>query len=291
LKKGDELAGVENSSNKGRLARNKPSLKRPIYVFLICLAGWTLAQTDLGFFGFVVPKIMGAFRITPATLGNFIAIMFVFGAIAEYLWGAAADRFGRKPVFQWTVLLYSIFTFLRGIATNFGIFGVFSTLANASAQGEAPLTNVIMTEEAPARWRGVFVGLLQIGLPLGWLIGSIITVPVVAAWGWRAVFFIGIIPALFLLVLRFWFPETKRYTETRKSGVTRPSAGGRIKLLLSPKYRRQALSVFFFTLFWDGAVAGPLFFLPTYVETVKHFSFAEGTMLVGLAYGVGPSAT
>ncbi|HLI91621.1 MAG TPA: MFS transporter [Ktedonobacteraceae bacterium] len=273
--------------------------RQPLFIFGLCLLGWTLAQMDQAFFGFVIPQVAKEFHLTLGDIGLILAITSVATGIGVVVWGILTDRLGRKPVFQITLIFYAIFTALQGLAPGAVTFTIARGLAGIGTGGEAPLTNTIVAEESPARWRGVLTGILQIGYPLGWFIASLITVPIVLAYGWRAVFFVGIVPALFIIVLRVAFKETRRFEALKavREGkiaaeqtnvVASKEKAERVSLseLFSPELRRTTIVLFIATFLWAGAYGGIAFYLPTYLQAVKGFTFAQATYLTGIAYGI-----
>ena len=131
-----------------------------------------------------------------------------FGALTS---GWLADRFGRKPVFQGTLLVYSLFTGLSALVAGPAGLMVMRFLAGLGLGGELPVASTLVSEFAPAKRRGTLVVLLESFWAYGSVLAAVIGFLVVPQFGWRVAFLIGALPALYALVLRRSLPESPRF--------------------------------------------------------------------------------
>jgi len=131
-----------------------------------------------------------------------------FGALAS---GWLADRWGRKAIFQTTLLTYSLFTGLSALAGGPITLMLVRFLAGLGLGGELPVVSTMVSEFSPAKQRGRFVVLLESFWAYGSVLAALIGFLVVPTLGWRAAFLIGALPALYVVVIRRWLPESPRF--------------------------------------------------------------------------------
>ena len=113
-----------------------------------------------------------------------------------------ADRFGRTRALIFSVALYSVFTAACGFATTLTQLVVFRTLLGIGMGGEWASGAALVSETWPAEHRGKALGFMQSGWAIGYAAAALVNAAVQPAFGWRAVFFVGILPAFFTLWVR-----------------------------------------------------------------------------------------
>ncbi len=140
-----------------------------------------------------------------------LSIGFAFTIVAAVAMGLAADRFGRRLALAVCLAFSSLFVGVQGLAESVATLTVFRALAFGFSGGLSPITNAFIAESAPPRIRGIMVGLLQCGYPIGWFLASILVVPLMTHYGWRSIFLVGfaVVP-LAALVYRL-VPESPRF--------------------------------------------------------------------------------
>jgi MFS transporter, putative metabolite:H+ symporter len=184
--------------------------------------GWLFDSMDSGLMSFILARLKVEWSLSPdqiavaASAG--LAGMFVGGALA----GSLADRFGRKTVFQSTLLIFSLGTGLCSLAQGPVSLCLLRFLVGLGLGGELPVAAALVSELAPARHRGRLVVLLESFWAFGWAAAAIIAEILArraesAGYGfpWRAAFLIGALPALYVFVLRRALPESPRYLTSR----------------------------------------------------------------------------
>lgn len=133
--------------------------------------------------------------------------------IGAALSGELSDRLGRRTVILYTLLIYSIGSFLCGMATEYWMLIVFRFLTGFGLGGELPAATTLASEMSPLRSRGRNVVLVESFWAWGWLAASLVAFLLIPSHGWRIAFFVGAVPALFAAILRFRVPESPRYLE------------------------------------------------------------------------------
>ncbi len=191
-------------------------------LLLLSGLGWLFDSMDGGLMSFVLARLRTEWHLTPdqiaAASSAGLAGMFLGGAAA----GSLADRFGRKAVFQWTLLIFSIATGLCALAQGYASLLLLRFLVGLGLGGELPVAAALVSEFAPARHRGRLVVLLESFWAFGWAAAAIVAEGLARhaetaghAFPWRIAFFIGALPALYVFVLRRGLPESPRHLAAR----------------------------------------------------------------------------
>jgi len=191
-------------------------------LLLLSGLGWLFDSMDTGLVSFVLARLKGEWHLTShqiALTGSMgLFGMFLGGACS----GALADRFGRKAVFQWTLLLFSVATGLCGLAWSVTALVLLRFLVGIGLGGELPVAAALVSEFAPARQRGRLVVLLESFWAFGWVAAAVIADVLArsaagrgATFPWRWAFFVGALPALYVFVLRRSLPESPRFLMAR----------------------------------------------------------------------------
>ena len=164
---------------------------------------------------------------------------------------------------------------------------VFRALAFGFSGGLSPITNSFVAESAPPRLRGVMVGLLQCGYPIGWFVASMVVVPLMTHYGWRSIFLVGfVIVPLSALVYRL-VPESPRFEVVKQVAANRESWRDHLGELFGRQRRWRTLLSGFAFFAQGGAYAGSAFYLPTFFHEVRGYDPAQAARIVGLSYGIG----
>jgi putative MFS transporter len=177
--------------------------------------GWLFDAMDTGIIAFVLPVLAKEWTLSATQVGFIGSIGLLGMAFGAVLAGSAADKWGRKAVFSVTLLIYSIATGLCGLAWNYESLLAFRFLVGFGLGGELPVAATLMSEYSPAASRGRFVVLLESFWAGGWLAAALISYLVIPYYGWKAAFFIGALPALYVFFIRLAMPESIRYLITK----------------------------------------------------------------------------
>ncbi|MGH8274023.1 MAG: MFS transporter [Gammaproteobacteria bacterium] len=194
---------------------------RPIHtrILLALGLGWMLDAFEVTLVGNVLPILreqwsLGALEST-LTISLWLAGILI-GALA---FGWLADRFGRRRLFIWTLVLYAIATFAAAFSVNFWMFLVLRVVAAIGVGAEYSAVNAAVAELMPAHRRGRAAALVMSFWPIGALLGGGLTLGVLAVApphiAWRIVFGSGAIVAIFALWARRTLPESPRWLMSR----------------------------------------------------------------------------
>jgi MFS family permease len=234
-------------------------------VLAICVLGWAFDIYEATIMQIVTPILIKEFDITPTLMGTITTVSRWVGLIGTFAFPALADLYGRRRVLIWSILGYSVLTGLTGFSTGWITLLIFSSLTRIALAGENPVGMLLVTETAPKKWRATALGGLVGGYPLGYFLCTVIALYVVPLWGWRALYFLGIIPALLVLWVRLGINESPRY-ERVTSQMLREGIKKQLDIW-GPfrSYPREAIIaslIYFFYLFtWVGWSAWMPFYL------------------------------
>ena len=164
--------------------------------------GWMLDAFDVMLYALVITSIMADLEFGRDTAGALGSATLLASAGGGMLFGVIADRYGRTRALMGSVLVYSIFTAACGFANNVWQLAVFRVLLGIGMGGEWASGAALVSETWPAQHRGKALGLMQSAWAIGYGLAALVTMIVLPRWGWRAVFFVGILPAFFTLWVR-----------------------------------------------------------------------------------------
>jgi MFS family permease len=193
--------------------------------------GWMLDAFDVTLFAMALPAIRAELGLSASAGGILGSATLVAAAAGGVLFGWIADRYGRTRALMLSVALYSVFTAACGFAQNFTHFLIFRTILGFGMGGEWASGAALVSESWPAVHRGKALGMMQSGWAIGYAAAALVNGLVQPAYGWRAVFFVGILPAFFTLWVRRSVEEPRIWTDA--SRVT-SSAGGLSSIFRAP---------------------------------------------------------
>jgi MFS family permease len=164
--------------------------------------GWMLDAFDVTLFALALPAIRLELGLSPAQGGALGSVALLAAAAGGVAFGVFADRFGRTRALMLSVVLYSVFTAACGLATTFAQFIVFRIFLGLGMGGEWASGATLVSETWTAEHRGKALALMQSGWAVGYALAAAVNYLVQPAFGWRAVFFVGILPAFLTLWVR-----------------------------------------------------------------------------------------
>jgi MFS transporter, SHS family, lactate transporter len=190
------------------------------HVVAASFLGWTLDAFDFFLLVFVLKDIAAEFgtQITDVTFA--ILLTLAMRPIGAYLFGRAADRWGRRPTLMVDVLLYSVIELASGFAPSLTALLVLRAIFGVAMGGEWGVGASLTMESIPSQARGFVSGLLQSGYPTGYFLASIVYGLLFQYIGWRGMFMVGVIPALLVFYIRRSVPESPSWKPATKRSNT-----------------------------------------------------------------------
>ena len=177
--------------------------------------GWTLDAFDYFLVVMCLTAIAKDYHRTVSDITWSITVTLAFRPVGAFLFGLLADRYGRRLPLMLDLVFYSVVEVLSGMAPNFKTFLFLRALFGIGMGGEWGVGASLAMEKVPPRLRGVLSGLLQEGYAVGYLLAALCYFFVFPRYGWRPLFFIGGLPALLALFVRFRVRESEVWKQTR----------------------------------------------------------------------------
>lgn len=197
--------------------------------------GWMLDAMDVMLYSLVLSELMREFGMTTATAGLLNSLTLFSSALGGIVFGILADRVGRVRSLMASILVYSIASGLCGLSANVTQLAIFRVILGLGMGGEWGTGAALIAETWPTEHRGKALGLMQSMWAVGEMLAIGATAIVLPTLGWRAVFFVGVLPALVAVWVRRSVAEPEIWTERADKGRVP------FKILLRPDLRRNGL--------------------------------------------------
>jgi MFS family permease len=181
--------------------------------------GWLLDAFDVMLYALILTAVIGDLGLDRATGGAMASLTLAASAVGGLIFGVVADKLGRTRALSLSILIYSIFTFACGLAQNVWQFAIFRVLLGLGMGGEWASGATLVSETWPEQHRGKALGIMQSCWAIGYGLAAVVVAIVLPQFGWRAVFFVGIIPALFTLWIRRSVKEPAMWINANKTGA------------------------------------------------------------------------
>jgi MFS family permease len=187
--------------------------------------GWMLDSFDVMLYALVLASIITELGLTKETAGLLGSATLVASAVGGMIFGVVADRFGRTRALMASVLIYSVFTAACGFAQTVAQLAVFRIMLGIGFGGEWASGAALVSETWSDEDRGKALAFMQSAWAVGYGAAAVVTMLVLPRWGWRGVFFVGILPAFFTLWVRRNVEEPRIWRERAAGRVGTASVG------------------------------------------------------------------
>jgi MFS transporter, putative metabolite:H+ symporter len=195
----------------GRAIDNTPLNNALKFIIAVAAAGFLFDSFDITIVGYALPKIRQEFSLSPTQVGLVGSSALAGMGVGSWCWGWIADKWGRRVVFSSTVLMFSMFTGVAGLAGSLGFLVGARFLTGLGLGGMVPIDQALVTEYAPAPIRGRVAAMLPLCWPMGYFAAAGMALLLVPQVGWRWLFAIGVLPALLSFAIRRRVPESPRW--------------------------------------------------------------------------------
>jgi MFS family permease len=182
--------------------------------------GWMLDAMDVMLYSMVLADLMVHLGMTKPQAGFLNSLTLAASAVGGLGFGFVADRIGRTRALMLSILVYSVASFACGMSDTLVQLATFRFILGLGMGGEWTTGAALIAETWPAEHRGKALGIMQSAWAIGEMIAAAVTLLVLPRFGWRAVFFVGVLPALVVLWIRREVPESPLWLERRQKGRT-----------------------------------------------------------------------
>ncbi|OLN21726.1 MFS transporter [Domibacillus antri] len=189
-----------------------------LLVFLWCVYAIAFDGYDIAMYGVGLPLMMEDFGLTAVEAGAVGSYTLIGMMVGAFVFGPLADMIGRKKVLAICMFLFSVFTLLAGLAPSITVFTIMRFIAALGMGGLMPNVISLMTEYSPKKNRALIVATMYCGYSIGGILASLIGMYIMEGFGWRVLYWIGIIPLFTLPFFMKKFPESLSYYIVRNQG-------------------------------------------------------------------------
>ena len=249
------------------------------HVVAASFLGWSLDAFDFFLLVFVLKDIATEFHTDISNVTLAILLTLAMRPVGAFIFGRAADRWGRRPTLMVDVLFYSAIEFASGFAPSLTALLVLRAIYGIAMGGEWGVGASLTMETIPPHARGFVSGLLQSGYPTGYFMASIVYGVLFPYIGWRGMFMVGVIPALLVLYIRRNVPESPSWS--KEVAVER---GGTLAVLKS-HWRLGIYAVVLMTAF-NFFSHGTQDIYPTFLQ-VQHGFTPHVVSIIAVVYNIG----
>lgn len=233
--------------------------------FLGATVGWIFDYYEVFLMSLLVIPIAKEFGLNTGQVSWIFAVQLLFLGIGGVGFGMLADRFGRKRILFWTIVLFGLATFARAFATDYTMLLVLTAIAGLGIGGEYGVGQTLVAEVMPARRRGWYSGLLYGGIYFGIMLGAVVGGYVAPEVGWRVTFAISGLPVLFAVYVRLRSPESKAWQRAREDSKRAVQTTRPVRTIVSRRFLPRFLLCLCAAILQFFAYYGIATFLPTYL--------------------------
>ncbi len=181
------------------------------FTFLAAWMGWVLDAFDFAIFLVVMPEIEREFGVSRVALTGAVTLTLLLRLVGGVAAGSAADRWGRKLPLMISMIWLALCDGAIAFAPSFAWILVLRTLFGLGMGAEWVAGTTLAMENWPARSRGLISGILQGSWAIGMGLAGPVSAWIVPNLGWRALFLVAAAPALLVLPIRFFVPESPEW--------------------------------------------------------------------------------
>lgn len=244
------------------------------------VAGLTLEGMDIMFISFAMTMIISEFNIDLATGGMISSITNIGMLIGGIVFGILADKYGRVKVFTYTVILFAIGTALTGLATNIEQVYLFRFIAGIGAGGEYGIGMALVAEAWPKNKQGRASSYVSVGAQYGVILAALLSAIILPTLGWRALFFVGILPVIFAFIVRKNLDESPEWVAAQKVKKANKvvEKGKLIQLFETPRVTFTTIALMIMATVQIAGYNGLMIWLPSMLQQSQGLSVSSSAL-------------
>jgi SHS family lactate transporter-like MFS transporter len=250
--------------------------------FIACFLGWSLDAFDFFILTFCVSAIATEFHAQVSAVLEAVFVTLAMRPVGAFLFGAIADRYGRRPALMIDIIAYSVFELTSAFAPSLHVFLIMRALFGIAMGGEWGVGAALAFETLPRENRGFFSGLLQEGYVVGYLLAALAYATIFRYIGWRGMFVVGALPAFLVIYIRTKVEESPAWRQGRGSAVGVQRSLGKDIVKYLGTFTFLAVLMFAFNAYSHGTQD----IYPTFLQKNRGFS-PKTVGLVAIVYSVG----
>lgn len=246
-------------------------------IFGLSWAGWVFDFYDLVLFTFLASQIQSSLHISAEMFSVCLGLSLFATGLGGIIFGALGDKYGRKRVLQWTIIIYSIGTLLCAFAWSYYSLILFRFLTGLGVGGEWATGQIYITETFPEHLRAKFGAFMQSGAPVGVILASLIGGIISPIIGWRISFLFSIVPAIMVIFIRKHLKESDVWIQNKDQYVNK-NIFVEFRQLVTKEHRKIFLISLILCIFGMSAYWFTYSWLPTYLADERGLAAIGSTI-------------
>ena len=246
-------------------------------IFGLSWAGWVYDFYDLVLFTFLIAQLKTSLNINAEMLSLCLGLSLFATGLGGIIFGALGDKYGRKTILQWTIIIYSIGTLLCAFSWSFYSLVIFRFITGLGVGGEWATGQIYINKTFPDKLRAKFGAFMQSGAPVGVILASLVGGIVSPIIGWRMTFLVSILPALSVILIRRHLKESDVWIKNKNQYVNK-SIFQEFKQLFAKEYLKIFLISLVLCIFGMSAYWFTYSWLPTYLEQERGLAVVSTTL-------------
>ncbi|MGE7696411.1 MFS transporter [Lysinibacillus sp. NPDC094177] len=244
------------------------------------VAGLTLEGMDIMFISFAMTMIISEFNIDLATGGLISSITNIGMLLGGIIFGVLADKYGRVKVFTYTVLLFAIGTALTGLATNIEQIYIYRFIAGLGAGGEYGIGMALVAEAWPKNKQGRASSYVSVGAQYGVILAALLSAVILPTLGWRALFFVGVVPVIFAFIVRKNLEESPEWLAAQKNKkIDKQHEKGKLaQLFKTPRTSMTTITLIVMATVQIAGYNGLMIWLPSMLQKSQGLSVSSSAL-------------
>ncbi len=249
--------------------------------FFAGFSAWTFDAFDFFILTYVVPRVAHDFHRSLADITATLTASLLMRPVGAFFFGLIADRWGRRIPLMLDIAFYSVMEVLSGLAPTYRMFYILRLLYGVGMGGAWGVGASLGMESVPRKLRGVLSGVLQEGYAIGNLLAAVAFWTVYPHWGWRPMFFIGVIPALLTLAALFGVEESDAW----KASAAQKKSWREYFDVIAKNWKRFAYLVVLMAMM-NFMSHGTQDLYPTLLQVERHFN-TQTTAIISVISMIG----
>ncbi|EAZ87829.1 MFS transporter [Lysinibacillus sp. FSL M8-0216] len=242
------------------------------------VAGLTLEGMDIMFISFAMTMIIAEFNIDLATGGLISSITNIGMLLGGIIFGVLADKYGRVKVFTYTIILFAIGTALTGVATSIEQVYVYRFIAGLGAGGEYGIGMALVAEAWPKNKQGRASSYVSVGAQYGVILAALLSAIILPTLGWRALFFVGVLPVIFAFIVRKNLHESPEWLASQNNQSNKEKKGKLAQLFATPRVTMTTLTLILMATVQIAGYNGLMIWLPSMLQKSQGLSVSSSAL-------------
>ena len=250
--------------------------------------GFALDGLDMMLLAFCLPLIIVYFDLSPIEAGTLSTVTLIGAVIGGILFGIAADKYGRVKIFSWTIIVFSFFTGLCALSTNYEMLLLFRFLSGLGLGGEFGIGMTLVTETWPKQYRTRATSIVALGFQVGIVLATLTVLFISPTWGWQGAFWVGVLPAIFVAWTRKNLPEPLIWQKLKQNNQNNAPIK---KLFATKRVTMTTIGLIIATSVQNFGFYGIMSWMPTMIanelgQNIKETTFWTIATTSGMALGI-----